>query len=146
MVIRRRHCLLRDKSETGDDDLSNREGVKPRISDEYVALTDYKGWSLTCGQAWRSRFGRANGTSECLFGVFELTKVALHAGRPALPRCADAESGDKMIGRVSFPVIGFAVARSLDVVPEHVGSSGSLWRLRAAKRLSPKEDPDEASP
>src|SRR5215218_2601575 len=33
----------------------------------------------------------------------------------------------------------------LDVVPEQVGSSGSPWRLRAAKRLSPKEDPDEAS-
>jgi GNAT superfamily N-acetyltransferase len=33
----------------------------------------------------------------------------------------------------------------LAVVPEDVGSSGSPWRLRAAKRLSPKEDPDEAS-
>jgi len=28
----------------------------------------------------------------------------------------------------------------LAVVPEHVGSSGPPWRLRAAKRLSPKED------
>ena len=28
----------------------------------------------------------------------------------------------------------------LGVVPEHVGSSGPPWRLRAAKRLSPKED------
>ncbi len=35
--------------------------------------------------------------------------------------------------------------RALDVVPKHVGSSGPPWRLRAAKRLSPREDPDEAS-
>src|SRR5215203_2244799 len=33
----------------------------------------------------------------------------------------------------------------LGVVPKHVGSSGPPWRLRAAKPLSPKEDPDEAS-
>jgi transcriptional regulator with XRE-family HTH domain len=33
----------------------------------------------------------------------------------------------------------------LAVVPEDVGSSGSPWRLRAAKPLSPREDPDEAS-
>jgi hypothetical protein len=37
------------------------------------------------------------------------------------------------------------VKEHLDVVPKDVGSSGSPWRLRAAKRLSPREDPDEAS-
>src|SRR5918996_2798576 len=36
--------------------------------------------------------------------------------------------------------------RPLAVVPKHVGSSGPPWRLRAAKPLSPREDPDEASP
>lgn len=36
--------------------------------------------------------------------------------------------------------------RDLAVVPKQVGSSGSPWRLRAAKRLSPREDPDEAAP
>ena len=34
---------------------------------------------------------------------------------------------------------------ALAVVPEHVGSSGPPWRLRAAMQLSPKEVPDEAS-
>src|SRR5262249_7302779 len=37
-------------------------------------------------------------------------------------------------------------ARELGVTPEEVGSSGSPWRLRAAKRSVSKEDPDEASP
>jgi hypothetical protein len=34
---------------------------------------------------------------------------------------------------------------TLGVVPKQVGSSGPPWRLRAAKQLSPKEDPDYAS-
>jgi hypothetical protein len=50
-----------------------------------------------------------------LFVMLERTKL-LARGRPALPRCADSESGDKMMDRVLLPVIGFAVARSLEAV------------------------------
>src|SRR6266498_2190185 len=42
--------------------------------------------------------------SECLLRVFELTTFASRAGaQPYLARCADAQSGGKMIDRVSFP-------------------------------------------
>jgi hypothetical protein len=51
-VISRRYRLGRDTSETGrdtsetvDEHLLNRGGVQPQISEEYVASTDYKGWS-----------------------------------------------------------------------------------------------------
>ena len=36
--------------------------------------------------------------------------------------------------------VRLAAAGALDVVPEHVGSSGSPWRLRAAKPPQSKED------
>src|SRR5438034_4233659 len=46
-----------------------------------------------------------------------LERTRLRArGRPALPRCADGESGDKMIDRVLIPVVECAVARSLEAV------------------------------
>lgn len=37
-------------------------------------------------------------------------------------------------------------AARLVVAPKHVGSSGPPWRLIAARQLSPRRDPDEASP
>ena len=37
------------------------------------------------------------------------------------------------------------IDRRLGVVPKHVGSSGSPWRLGAAKQPSPRRTPDEAS-
>jgi uncharacterized caspase-like protein len=43
-----------------------------------------------------------------------------------------------------LPIEGSTAA--LDVVPKHVGSSGPPWRLIAARQLSPRRDPDEASP
>ena len=39
-----------------------------------------------------------------LYAMLERTKFVAR-GRPALPRCADTESGDKMIDRVLVPVI-----------------------------------------
>jgi hypothetical protein len=55
--------------------------------------------------------------------------------RPALPRCADGESGDKMIDRVSSPRVAFAVARSLEAVSRPTGAGGRLHSGADRKHL-----------
>ena len=63
---------------------------------------------------------------------------------PRAPR--GARDARRALNGVSLgPASGCAGNGDLGVVPEQVGSSGSPWRLRAAKRLSPKEDTGEAA-
>jgi hypothetical protein len=57
-----------------------------------------------------------------VWAVFERAKLVAR-GRPALPRCADDECGDKMIDRVLVPC-AFAVARSLEALSRATGR----WR------------------
>src|SRR5919197_646174 len=67
-----------------------------------VSTRDNKGWSLTCGETRWSRL-----VAGVFCGVASLTferTTLIARGRPALPRCADSKSGDKMIDRVSIPV------------------------------------------
>ncbi|MET0512877.1 MAG: hypothetical protein ABW135_14495, partial [Thermoleophilaceae bacterium] len=57
--------------------------------------------------------------------------------------CGDAELTDTTFGEAVIDAHGTLLRAwnfRLAVVPEEVGSSGPPWRLRAAKRLSPKED------
>jgi hypothetical protein len=69
---------------------------------------------------------------------------------PAKPRlsvglCLAAKAYEPGGGNAGGNKHARGLCAGLVVVPEDVGSSGSPWRLRAAKQLSPKEDPDEAS-
>jgi hypothetical protein len=76
-----------------------------------------------------------------VFGVSSLCACSSGAklvprGRPALPRCTDSESGDKMIDRVSIPRVAFAVARSLEAVSRPTGAGGRLHSGADRKHLS----------
>ena len=60
-----------------------------------IANTDNKRWSLTCGGTRWSRL-----VARVFCGVASLTSertTLIARGRPALPRCTDSRSGDKMM-------------------------------------------------
>jgi hypothetical protein len=112
--------------------LAKKEGVQQgsRTGDptSSVALGDYERWSLTCGGTrWSTLvcdLRSAAAAAPC--ARRSSGRSWLRAGCPALPRCADVESGDKMIDRVLIPRLAFAVARSLGRPGRRALAAGSI--------------------
>jgi hypothetical protein len=91
--------------------------------------------SLTCGGTRWSRIVCAltSAAAAPLHATLRRTEL-IARGRPALPRCADVESGDKMVDRVLIPRLAFAVAQSLEAV-QAGGAGGRLHSGADRKHL-----------